>query len=125
MEGEKNEVPIDIFKVFTDSWTKFVLWVKTNAHVLGDKEKEALLMKGIDRAPEFAFASMVEKTEEAPMGKLLKHRKAIEKRDEAYFLALAGETLDLTGHKFPEEIVAKGFDFAEVFLDLILELEEQ
>ena len=121
MEGsDENE---DLLLLFENTWHKFVQWVKDNAHHIQDKEKEKLLVTGIDRDPTFAFAMMLEPSETAPKGKLLAQKDAIAARDVSHLLLLAGKTLDLTGVKFPPQIVDKGFDFADVFVLLIEEIQ--
>lgn len=107
----------DLFAVFETAYSKFVAWVKENAHLLQDKQAIASVVKGVDRDPALAIIVLQSKLASAEV------RAAIAARDEVFFRKAISGTFDSAHLVFPDTVVAKGFQFAEVFVQIIDEIQ--
>ena len=111
------EEVVDLYAVFESAYAKFVAWVKENAHLLQDESVISKVVKGVDREPAFAIIVLQSKLASADV------RKAIAAKDTEFFRKVISDKFD-SGHLvFPDSVVAKGFQFAEAFVQIIDEIQ--
>lgn len=118
-DKEEAEPPLmkSLEEVFDETWEKFVFFIKEHAMFLDNPEQEDLLKRGIDRAPELALVTLMQKLTPEIM-------KMIGEQDIGGLAKLlpSGLQIDLT--KFPQAAITRAFRFGDVFCMIISKLRQ-
>ncbi len=123
---EEVEDETTVYADFEVGWRKFQDWIRANAAVLGE-EKGTLLQKAIcsKNAP-LALITLTSLFgwKVAPTGEVNHVRAAIEMGDLESLLGIVGTQIDVSNVKLPIDLVEKGFQFGNFFIDVVDELNQ-
>lgn len=113
-----------VYHLFDMTWIKLRRWIDDNAKAIVGEEKALFISHAMNRPPELALIVIADKLgrrkpEEEGYEETEKRRHAIETRNWDYAYMIAGDLLQMPDLTLSTEIMEKGFDFAEVFLSLV------
>lgn len=129
--NNNEEVEITVMEAFDLTWFKFVEWGCGESKVHLPKETAELVESSIRRPPMLALITLNDMLRERPHTKdypewkeVEKRRKVITDRDESTLMKAVLQLLAVPSLEIPDRVKSKFFDYANVMLGLIDEMNE-